>query len=314
VRAGAPAVGLSVCLAAAAALETFRPFLPAVHQWWFALAALAAGVYVLAVGIGSTLGGRDAGAALASLGGALLAAGIAFASFVGGAPERVGAAPGQLFRPPHGASVAVAFPDVTSARAWPDTVTVAEGAASTTAGAGDEVRAGAFVFDVGSGPIALVAARSPRGSPVTVTQPSGAAFLSPYLTFPAFDGDRPADEFAVPALHRVVQVDYWSGLPSRGIDIPFLALRISEQNGGTLYEGVAVSGRALTKAGVSLTFTLGTYPIVEMASAPPRVPFWAGVAMVFAGLTGYLISKTNGRTARPLPKMGGVDRASRAME
>jgi len=235
--------------------------------------------------------------ALAATGGALLAACVAFAAFLVGQPERIPAAPGQTYRPPHGSGVAIEFPEVAvgagvpaSSLTWPGSIGIDGPGGRTTASPGDTIRTGAFVFRVESGPIAYVDARAPRETPVTVTQPDGSAFLSPFLTFGGLDGEQPEDYFAVPALHRTVQVDYWAGLPSRGIDVPFLALRIAEENGGPLFEGVAVSGRTLRKAGIVLTFSLGTYPIVTASSAPPLVPFWAGIAMVLAGVVSAFLS------------------------
>jgi hypothetical protein len=292
VRAGFFAIALATGAAAAGTVEVLNPFLPVVHAWWFALAAGIAGAYLLAVGATTVLGRhQERPAALAALGGALLAACVAFASFLVGSPDRVPAAPGQTFRPPRSTNVQVVFPNPTIAQGslsqWPDSVTILDGTKPVTARSGDVVRAGPFVFRVTTGPIAHVDARSPSGAPVTTTQPDGPAFLSPYLTFAGLDGDRPEDYFAVPSLHRNVQVDYWPGLPSHGIGIPFLALRISEENGGALYEGVVVSGRPLRKAGVTLRFTLGTYPVLYASSAPPLIPYWAGLAMFAAGWVGY---------------------------
>ncbi|HXW77493.1 MAG TPA: hypothetical protein VEJ20_08795, partial [Candidatus Eremiobacteraceae bacterium] len=131
-------------------------------------------------------------------------------------------------------------------------------------------------------------------------QPDGAAFLSPYLTFTGMDGAQPEDYFAVPALHRDVQVDYWPGLPSRGIDIPFLAIRISAQNGGSLYEGAAISGRTITKAGVSLRFVIGTYPVVDAATAPPMTAYAAGMALLALGIGVLAVDATLHARARPV--------------
>lgn len=288
------AIVLSTLAAAAGTVEVLNPFLATIHAWWFALAAGIAGAYLLAFGATTVLGGKgDRPAALAAFGGALLAACVAFASFLVGSPDRVPAAPGQTYRPPRATNVQVVFPDPADAHEplpkWPDSVTIIDGTGSVTARDGDVVRAGPFVFEVTSGPIAHVDARTTSGAPVTMTQPDGPAFLSPYLTFAGLDGDHPEDYFSVPSLHRNIQVDYWPGLPSHGITIPFLALRISEENGGALYEGVAVSGRPLRKAGVALVFTLGTYPVLYASSAPPLVPYWAGIAMFAAGWVGYAI-------------------------
>lgn len=281
------ALVVAAAIALAAAVEVAAPFAPLVHEWWLALIATLGGTYVLVVGVRALRTPDARAAGVACLGGALLSASFAYAAFLGGQPERVPAAPGQTYRPAHSTGVAIVFPAVARATKagilWPGTVDVQGPFGSQTAAPGQIVRAGAFVLKVDSGPIALVDARSANGEPVTVTQPNGADFLSPYLTFSGLDGDKPEDYFAVPSVHRTVQVDYWSGLPSRGIDVPFLVMRIAEENGGSLFEGVAVSGRALKRAGLILTFTLGEYPTVTASSAPPLLAFWAGVAMVIAG-------------------------------
>ena len=281
------ALVVSAAIALAAAVEVAAPFAPLLHEWWLALGVTLLGTYVLVVGVAALRSPDGRAAAVACLGGALLAGAFAFAAFLGGQPERVPGAPGQTYRPAHSTGVSLVFPPVAPPSKagifWPRTVVIQEPFGSQTASPGQVVRAGAFVLKVDSGPIALIDARSAGGAPVTVTQPNGADFLSPYLTFAGIDGDKPEDYFAVPAVHRTVQVDYWPGLPSRGIDVPFLVLRIAEENGGTLFEGVAVSGRALKHAGLALTFTLGEYPIVTASSAPPLLVFWAGVAMIVAG-------------------------------
>jgi len=291
---------LAAAVAAIAGVEAAAPFTAAIHTWGFALAVTVAGAYLLWMGLSWTFARHRSGngpVALAATGGALLAACVAFAAFLVGQPQRVPAAPGQIYRPPHGLGVAIEFPGVAvgagtpaASLTWPASIGIEGLGGTTQARPGDTIRTGAFVFRVDSGPVAYVDARAPGDNPVTVTQPDGPAFLSPFLTFAGLDGDQPEDYFAVPALHRTVQVDYWAGLPSRGIDVPFLALRIAEENGGPLYEGVAVSGRTLRKAGIVLTFSLGTYPVVTASSAPPLVPFWAGIAMVLAGLTSALFA------------------------
>ena len=287
------ALVVSATIASLAAVETAAPFMPVLHAWGIALVVTLGGTYVLVVAFAALTKRQFRAAGVACLGGALLAASFAYASFLGGEPERVPAAPGQTYRPAHAAGISLGFPAVApSAKAgmlWPATIDVSGPFGSQTAVPGQTVRTGAFVFKIESGPIALVDARSADGQPVTTTQPNGADFLSPYLTFGGVDGDKPEDYFAVPAVHRTVQVDYWSGLPSRGIDVPFLVLRIAEENGGALFEGVAVSGRPLKRAGLILTFTLGDYPLVTASSAPPLLVFWAGVALVVAGTIAHLI-------------------------
>ena len=298
-----PALIVAAGTAIVAAAEVAAPFDALLHAWEFALAISLCGAGLLWYGCALLFAAqsRRRSPALASLGGALLAALVASSAFLVGQPERVPAAPGQAYRPPHGGATVIRFPDVPEtaitggSSTWPDTVTVEDAFGSHPASAGDVLRSGGFVLRIDDGPIAYVDARSPAGRPVTITQPDGAAFLSPFLTFSGMDGAQPEDYFALPALHRTVQVDYWAGLPAKGIDVPFLVLRIAEENGGGLFEGVAVSGRPLRKAGVGLTFRLGTYPVVTASSAPPLVPFWAGIAMVAAGIAGRLFGSRTGR-------------------
>jgi hypothetical protein len=297
-KAGYSGVLAAVIVAAAASLELADPFNATVHAWWFALAVTLIGAFLLVTGAATAFGaGGSFPAALASLGGCLLAACVAYAALLIGSPALVPAAPGQSYRPPRDANVVVEYPPIVPGQPWPSAVTIVDGAQRIEGRPGDLVRAGALVFDVAEGPAAHVDAHSPAGAPVTVTQPDAPAFLSPYLTFPGTDVGHPEDYFAVPALHRTVQVDYYAGLPDRGIDIPFLALRISEENGGGLYEGVAVTGRPLRAAGVMLTFTLGAYPVLTESSAPPVLPFGAGLAMVAFGCLGFIFETL--RAGRP---------------
>lgn len=294
-KAGYVAVLVAIAAAAAATLELTDPFIDAMHTWAFALVSSLAAVFLLIVGGATALGiGGSRPAALASLGGAVLAASVAIATLLVGAPARVPAVPGQIYRPPGTSSIAVEYPAVPesplAATDWPSTVTIDDGARRIAAGPGDLVRAGAYVFKVVAGPAAVVDARAPSGADVTITQPDSPAFLSRVLTFIGADLDQPEDYFALPALHREVQVDYYAGLPSHHIDIPFLALSIAEENGGALYQGVAVSGRPIQEAGVRLTFLLGTYPVLTASGEPPLVPYFAGLAMVAAGVAGYAIS------------------------
>jgi hypothetical protein len=49
-----------------------------------------------------------------------------------------------------------------------------------------------------------------------------------------------------------------------------------------------------------LTFTLGRYPVVTLASAPATTPLAIGIVMIFAGLIGY--AWTNLRADHLTPK------------
>lgn len=294
-------VALAIAVAAAATVAELRPFSALVHNWLFALGVALAGAVLFLRGLGGVRARPSL--ALAKFGSALLAGAVLHGAFVGGDPQRVPAVPGQVFRPPHSLSVAVAFPEIRNgdleAGRQQAAVGLVDGALTHELRSGDESRVGPYVFEVAQGPLAHVAVTSASGSPQTITQPNGAAFVSPYLAFVGESNGHPVDLFAVPALHRLVTVVYYSGLPSRGINIPFLLLRIKEENGGVLGEGVAVSAKPIAKSGMVMRFLLGTYPAVSIAGAPARLPFALGMTMVCLGLGGFALKVRGGhRRAR----------------
>src|SRR5215472_1108465 len=131
-KSGYAGVLLSVVVAAVAWFERVDPFSPSVHAWGLALVVALAGVYLVVSGATTALGGGGSrGAALASLGGGLLAACLAFAAFVVGSPARVPVAPGQSYRPPRAQGVAVEFPAIPARGPWPDRVAIVDGPSRT---------------------------------------------------------------------------------------------------------------------------------------------------------------------------------------
>ncbi len=286
--------GFVVLLAICTLIAQTHPFLLWTHTWQFAVGAILGAALLAVRAFVVRFGERgEAYVRLGAVGGAAMAANLAYAAYVVGQPQRIQATPGQMFRPPHSVGTVLRFPPVNArdllAGHSPDTVSIVAQNVITLP-EGHTVRSGPYVFHALSGPLAFVSAASTAGEPVTITQPGGAAFLSPYLTFAALEGGQPQDAFALPALHRTVRVAYYSGIPSRGIDIPFLVVAIAEENGGLLYHGVALSGKPLVKSGVRLTFLLGTYPVVMLSSAPPIVPFVIGAGLVGIGLLGYVLT------------------------
>jgi hypothetical protein len=295
-RPGAAALSVAIVVAGFAGAAELRPFAPYFHGYLVDLpVGLCAAYLIYSAGSGVfAVLAQERLAALGAFGGALLAASLLYADIVAGPPVRVPAAPGQAFAAPHVPGVAVLFPDLPGAgrdvARWPQAASLRAGVKMLPLAPGDIVRADTFAFTAVNWPIARVRARDGAGRPVTTTQPNGAAFLSPYLTFPGVDTDgRQIDYFSVPPLHRDIGVKYFSGLPERGIDVPFLALEIREENGAKLYDGVAVDGRPLAKAGLTLTFALGTYPSVIMTGAAPLWLFAIGVILVVAGVAGYAV-------------------------
>jgi hypothetical protein len=295
-RAGVLSLCLAIAVAALAQVARANPFDPALHHWGLTLAVALVGLFLLACATRSLRPSRpDEGfAALGALGATVIAIAFVSAELTVGPPQAIAAAPGQTYHPPHFSSVAIEYPQ-TDARSLamhpPSGVLVVTDGRAAALSVGSQLRTRSFVFDARSWPAAYVLASSSVRIAQTVTQPNGAAFVSPVLLFPDVDSDGlPVDSFSVPALHRDVHVKYYPGLPARGIDIPFVQLQVNEENGSTLFTGVSVSGRQLHVGGMDLTFMLGTYPVVTVAPIPDAFMTLAGACMVGIGLLGYLIA------------------------
>ncbi len=143
-------------------------------------------------------------------------------------------------------------------------------------------------------PAAYVVARDARGERLTVTQPSNPAFLSPVLLFrstqPIRDRTFPLDTFAVPAEHRVVHALYFSpaDLAAFRHTAPGdggVVLSAADEGGAEQGLTIAPSGQPVALAGLNLTLTMGTYPILIIASAPQPFALVGGfVLFAAAGL------------------------------
>src|SRR6202165_447486 len=288
---------VSLGVLAVATVTELQPYLATIHRWGYTLAAALGGLFLIfqAVQFFRAWPSAPGFAALACLGGIVIAASYVGAELFVGPPQRVSAAPGQVYHPPRSATLSLTFPPVDAGRFAPNAeiarVTLNSGDAASLLAPDEIRRVHSYVFRSVAWPAAYVIARSAKGRSQTVTQPTGVAFVSPVLQFPGIDVDGlPLDEFAVPALHREVAVKYYAVLRSRGIDIPLLQLQIKEENGGPLFTGVAVSGRSLAKAGVALTFAVGRYPGGGMGGVPGSLLYFSGAAFVVIGALGSVFS------------------------
>ncbi len=300
---GMRATAWSLCLAIAvctlAAIARQNPYDIRIHKWELTLLVALVGLFLLVNVASSVRPARpeEGLAALGALGGCVICIALVAAELLVGPPQRIGGAPGQVYRPPHSSQLGIAFPEVSSgslAANPPDSVAVLVGDHRAQLTIGNELRIHSYVLTAQRWPAAYVAAWSSEHVGQTVTQRNGIAFVSPVLLFPQLDsGDGlPIDSFEVPALHRDVSVKYYPDLPQRGIDIPFVQLEIDEENGGPLFRGVSVSGRQLKHAGLDLVFTLGSYPVVSMAPTPDSLMFVVGICMTSLGHLVFIIVVT----------------------
>ncbi len=291
------------CAALALALtfaQLVVPGLALYHTWQYALALGLALIGAAAYVVGA-LRGRDGRlgkrVALAVAGAGLVGVAGLGSGLLGPDTTEVTGSPGTVVPIPS-AGLAAFFAQADAAgiaRGGLGVVLRRRGGADVRVDAARHPAYGDWVFALTNRPAAYVDAADDRGAHLTVTQPTGTAFLSPVLLFRdrqrIGELDVPLDTFAVPALHRVIHALYFtpSQLASFGhaglaTTVPALVLSGADDRGRPLGIGLAPSGQPVDIAGVRVRVTLGTYPALEVAAAPSPWLVFSGVALVAAGL------------------------------
>lgn len=162
---------------------------------------------------------------------------------------------------------------------------------------------GALLFTGESMPVAYVEAFGDGGNHLTVTQPTGTTFLSPFLLFRSQQeiagGMHRIDGFALPAANRNVKVVYFAAsdlsrldlkLPPSAAGKPAILYDVFDARANqSLGIGVAVSGVETEIGGVRLRATLGTYPQLVVASAPQPYVLLLGLVLIVAGIAGSFL-------------------------
>jgi hypothetical protein len=165
-----------------------------------------------------------------------------------------------------------------------------------------------------SRPAAYVVVRNDRGDRLTITQPNNPSFLSPVILFrqsqEIHDRIFPLDTFAVPAAQRVVRILYFSPEdlaafrhdPSAPAPAgPGAILTASDDAGAQHGITMAASGTEATVGDLHVTVTLGTYPVLQVASAPQPLAVGAGLVLFLGGLGWMLV-----RRPAPAPSSEGA--------
>ena len=141
--------------------------------------------------------------------------------------------------------------------------------------------AGNFVVRAFARDVTYVEARDLRGNRLTVTQPTGSAFLSPVLLMERRQTiagmDLPYDSFNVPAARRVVKAVLYNGAVLFAVD---------DADDRPLRNAIAMSfgGKAVSVGGLSLRGVVEQYPAVEVVAVPNTVAAGLGSLLVFGGL------------------------------
>jgi hypothetical protein len=302
VTARVAALGVAATAIALVLAQDLYPGTPLYHTWQYALALTIALVVLLAYANAARRGddgvrGRRlllalAGAATVTLAG--LASGLLGpdTAVIAGTPGRVVPIPSL------GAAAFFGAADAATIARGAGTVILRRHNAPEIALESPGRRLlGESVLYLEPRPAAQVDVSDARGAHLTVTQPTNASFLSPVLLFHAQQRigalEVPLDTFAAPAQHRIVRALYFTpkdlaqfGHVGASVDPtrPALVLSAADDRGNPQGITLAPSGSEVALGGLRLRVTLGTYPVLAIAAAPPTWVLVGGIVLFFAGL------------------------------
>ncbi len=135
-----------------------------------------------------------------------------------------------------------------------------------------------------------------RGGPLTITQPSGSAFLSPVLLMQARQTiaglNLPYDSFAVPAMHRVIKAVLFTAQEAaalRGLHgssgQPAVLFDVEDRGERSLSHGLAIArnGETIAVAGVTLRPNVVKYPAIDVIAIPNLIVVIIGLTATAVG-------------------------------
>lgn len=301
------ALAVAVLAIALVLAQDLQPRTGLYHTWQYALALAIALVVVLAYANGARRGtDGPVGKRLAwAMAGAALVAGAGLGSgLLGPDTATVIGTPGTVNPiPALGAAAFFAPADAAAIERGSGAVTLRRRQAGDVALGGTARRVlGESLVYLEPRPAAYVEAFDERGAHLTVTQPTNSSFLSPVLLFRERQRigavSVPLDTFAAPARKRVVRALYFTpqelaqfqhaaGPLDRAR--PALVVTVADDAGRQLGITLVPSGGEATVAGVRIRATLGSYPALAIAAAPPTWALVGGIALfglgvVWAGL------------------------------
>jgi hypothetical protein len=300
----APAFAAAVIAIVLGVAQDIVPGQAFYHSWQYAL-ALGVAVLVVATSCLGALrarGGRRSYAAALALAGAAIVGVAGLASgLLGPDTTQVIGTPGTVVPVPAlGAAAFFGATDVDAiARGDASIVLRMRGRAPIDVSAGHHLL-GESILGVDPRPAAFLEAWDTNGAHLTITQPTNASFLSPVLLFRdhqrigAFDV--PFDAFATPGRARGFRALYFSPKDLANFKHavadttkPALILTAADDHGTPLGITLVPSGNSATIAGVRVRATLGTYPALSIASAPPAWALVAGGLCFVLGVAGVLL-------------------------
>jgi len=282
---------LSVALVAVAVVEVVLPGRDLYHAGWFNVGIAALGIVAIVSGRRAVTNRRTHGLATIATGAGAAVATIAVVANGLFAPDNrtVVGAPGQQVRLDDARGV-LRFPLVQR-----------QGSSEAVAFDGPMLRS--FVFKNVDRTVVAVEARDPRGARLTVTQPNGAAFLSPVLLMQQRQTiagmNLPFDSFAVPAAHRVVKAVLFTPQQAallrgtEGLEVPAVLFAVDDENDRPLPKAIvlSVNGQTVAAGGLLLRATVLDYPAVEVIAIPPPAVVALSALLAAGGMLWELASR-----------------------
>lgn len=274
-------------LTAAVIAEIVFPGRSLYHTGWFNVALLA----LTAVAVRISL---RQGAPIVACGAIVLAiAGVACGLF---APDNrtIVAAPGQRV-PLADLGGTLEFPLAPRTAIDERVVLLRRNHTPVTIGGGSRY-IGSFVLHTIGRSVVYVQATHSRGGRLTITQPTGIAFLSPVLLMQqnqVIDGlDLPFDSFAVPAAHRVVKAVLFTPQQAAalrgmsGLAVPAVLFAVDDEDDRPLPHAIAVaiSGQTVPVESLLLRPIVLQYPSVEAIAVPSLPAVALGTFLLLGGL------------------------------
>ena len=264
------------------------------HGWQY-ISVMAIAVVVMTAFVFRVWRGRATGRRLAFALAGAIAVGIAglLSGLIGPDTVTVIGAPGTVTPVPD-INAAAFFPtaDPQSLARGDATVTVRKRDTSAIAVGSHPVPIGLSVAFTETRPAAYVVARDKDGNRLTVTQPNNPSFLSPIVVFrqsQEIHGTTfPLDTIAVPGMHRVVRILYFSPAELAATKHETkegdagVILSVTDDAGQQKGLTMVPSGTTAEIDNVRYNVTLGRYPVLNVASAPQPFTVVIGLLVFIA--------------------------------
>ncbi|MBV8067570.1 MAG: hypothetical protein JO113_06315 [Candidatus Eremiobacteraeota bacterium] len=295
-----------VAVTVAVAIEIVIPGQAVYHTGWYNVLIAASVLGALAAArrrVRQTRSTRARIGIVALVTGALISglAGVA-SGLLGPDNQSFVGAPGQRVRVE---SLGLLFFPLASEGTPVDAVTLERPLHAPVAIAQHRRNVGNFILQTTPHSVVYVEARDLNGNRLTITQPTGSAFLSPVLLMAQRQTiagmDLPYDSFNVPAARRIVKTVMFTAAQSvmllHGgalLGQPSVLFAVEDENGRPLPHAVALSsgGRPARAGGLILRGSVADYPSVEVVSAPNLAASALGALLVVGGLIALISSRS----------------------